>query len=76
MILFDEQDADRMNWARWGTMFWTDNVIEIGNVCAVKNDCDYIISLQKLDNPLILEVNTTTEVIQSYDNHYFVYKVK
>jgi len=74
VILFDERDADRMKWTKWGTMFWTDNIIKIGNVSAV--DADYIVSLHKLDMPVVLDVNTTTEVIRSYDNHYFMYEAK
>ncbi len=74
-ILFDERDADRMNWAMWGTMFWTDNVVKIGDVSAF--EADYIVSLHRLNHlPLVLEVDTETEVIGSYDNHYFVYKSK
>ncbi|MDD4897797.1 MAG: glycosyltransferase family 39 protein [Methanocellales archaeon] len=71
VIIFDERDADRMNWAIWGTMFWTDNIIEISNVSAI--EADYIVSLHRLNLPLVLEVDTETEVIKSYDNHYFVY---
>ncbi|MDD2665853.1 MAG: glycosyltransferase family 39 protein [Methanocellales archaeon] len=73
-ILFDERDADRMNWAMWGTMFWTDNIIKIGNVSAV--EADYVVSLHRLNLPLVLEVGTETEVIRSYNNHYFVYRSK
>ena len=74
VILFDERDADRINWAMWGTMFWTDNVVKIGNVSAF--DADYVVSLHRLTHlPLVLEVDTETEVIRSYDNHYFVYKL-
>lgn len=73
-ILFDERDADRMNWAMWGTTFWTDNVVKIGDVSAF--DADYVVSLHRLNHlPLVLEVDTETEVIRSYDNHYFVYKL-
>jgi hypothetical protein len=71
-ILFDERDADRMNWAMWGTRFWTDNVVKIGDVSAF--DADYVVSLHRLNLPLVLEFYTETEVIRSYNNHYFVYK--
>ncbi len=72
VILFDERDLDRMNWAMWGTKFWTDNVIKIGDVSSF--EADYVVSLHRLNLPLVLEVDTETEVIRSYNNHYFVYK--
>ena len=74
VILFDERDVDRMNWTLWGTMFWTDNIIKIDNISAVDADYDYIVSLHRLNLPEVLVVNTTTEVLSSYDNHYFLYK--
>lgn len=71
VVLFDERDAERMRWARWGTMFWADATIKIGEVSTIPTD--YTVSLHRLDMPVVFEANTTTEVIRCCDNHYFVY---
>lgn len=73
VVVFDGRDAEEMRWARWGTMFWADTTIKIGDVSTTK--ADYIVSLRRLNLPVVFEVDTTKEVIRSCDNHYFVYIV-
>jgi hypothetical protein len=69
-VLFDQRDNNETFWPQFGVMFWTDDYVEIGNV---NNSADYIVSLHKLDRPLLLEVRASTKVMRPSDNVYYLY---
>ncbi len=69
-VLFDERDNNETFWLQFGVMFWTDDYVVTGNV---NNSSDYIVSLHKLDRPLLLEIRARTNVVRSSDNVYYLY---
>lgn len=69
-VLFDQRDNNETFWPQFGVMFWTDDYVEIGNV---NDNADYIVSLHKLDRPLLLEVRARTNIMRPSDNVYYLY---
>ncbi|MCZ7401014.1 MAG: glycosyltransferase family 39 protein [Candidatus Methanoperedens sp.] len=84
VVLFDERDFNGTSWPWFAVTFWTDDRYVFGNVTnesvkietangSVNKKVDYIVSIHKLDNPLLLEVHARTQIRSHSDNVYYLY---
>jgi hypothetical protein len=84
VVLFDKNDFNETSWPWFAVKFWTDDYVVFGNVIEesvkietvngfVYRKVDYIVSIHKLDNPLLLEVHARTQIRSHLDNVYYLY---